>query len=223
MKYSESVRAIKAFEKKYGIRFNLNMSGKMADIKCLSTSNLCNPFCACRKNNPALICNKCFADSTCSRYAALRTNMERNTEILTSVLIPVEEWPMLDPVEDPIFRFESFGDLVNEIQAQNYMNMARRNPKTRFALWTKNPGILSRILINPEDKPSNLIILRSSEFIDQRIDASRFWFVDKTFTVYRPATIEAQSIDINCGSRNCMSCQRCYHKNTETDIRERLK
>ena len=140
MKYSESVRAIKAFEKKYGIRFNLNMSGKMADIKCLSTSNLCNPFCACRKNSPALICNKCFADSTCSRYAALRTNMERNTDILTSVMIPVEEWPLLNSVEDPIFRFESFGDLVNEIQAQNYMNMARRNPKTRFALWTKNPG-----------------------------------------------------------------------------------
>ena len=140
MKYSESVRAIKAFEKKYGIRFNLNMSGKMADIKCLSTSNLCNPFCACRNNSPALICNKCFADSTCSRYAALRTNMERNTDILTSVMIPVEEWPLLNSVEDPIFRFESFGDLVNEIQAQNYMNMARRNPKTRFALWTKNPG-----------------------------------------------------------------------------------
>ena len=36
---------IKEFEKKSGIRFNLNMSGKMAGVNCLSTSNLVNPFC----------------------------------------------------------------------------------------------------------------------------------------------------------------------------------
>lgn len=208
-----------AFEKLTGIKFNKNMTGKMQDIVCLSSSNLCNPFCAARKNNPDMICSKCFADSTCSRYAALRENMERNTEILTSQLFDVEAWPVLNL---QIFRLESFGDLINCTQARNYLRFCKRNPGVRFALWTKNPGILAQA-VAIEGKPANLVVLLSSALLDQRCDASRWSFVDKTFTVYRPETVKAQEIEINCGARNCLTCQRCYHLDTESDIRELLK
>lgn len=62
---------IKDFEKTTGIRFNCNMSGKMTGITCLSTSVLCNPFCAARRKNADCICSKCYAAATCSRYSAL--------------------------------------------------------------------------------------------------------------------------------------------------------
>lgn len=209
---------IKEFEKATGIRFNLNMSGKMAGVNCLSTSNLCNPFCEARKGNPDMICSKCYADSTCKRYHALQANMQRNSEILTARLFEVEELPN---VNADIFRLEAFGDLINATQCRNYFRLCKANPETRFALWTKNPGIVARAIREGESKPANLVILLSSAKIGERADAGKFPFIDKTFTVYRKTEMPPEMI--NCGARCCASCQRCYHKETETDIREYLK
>lgn len=209
---------IKDFEKNTGIRFNLNMSGKMDGIPCLSTSNLLNPFCACRKNNPDLICSRCYADGTCKRYGALAANMERNTQILTSRLFELDELPIINAM---IFRFEAFGDLINATQCRNYFRICKVNPGVRFALWTKNPGIVRQAIAAGESKPDNLVILLSSAEIGKRCDASRWEFVDKTFTVYRKDQMPDSGI--NCGARACLTCQRCYRKDTETDIRERLK
>jgi hypothetical protein len=47
--------------------------------------------------------------------------------------------------------------------------------------------------------------------------------VDKVFTVYDPAYIEAESIEINCGARNCFDCGLCYEKNGVEVINEKLK
>lgn len=210
---------ISKFEKSTGIKFNKAMTGKMEGITCLSTSNLCNPFCAARKDRKDMICSRCYADATCKNYKGLRENMARNTEILTSTLFEVEDFPIINAL---IFRLEAFGDLINCTQAQNYIRLAKRNPGVHFALWTKNPGILAQA-IKLEGKPENLVCILSSALFNTRCDASRWPFIDKAFTVYDKATIAAQNIAINCGSRNCLACQRCYHKNTETDIREQLK
>lgn len=210
---------ISRFEKSTGIKFNKAMTGKMEGITCLSTSNLCNPYCAARKDRKDMICSRCYADATCKNYKSLRENMARNTEILTSTLFEVEDFPTINAL---IFRFEAFGDLINCTQAQNYIRLAKRNPGVHFALWTKNPGILAQA-IKLEGKPENLVCVLSSAKFNETCDASRWSFIDKTFTVYDKATIAAQNIAINCGSRNCLACQRCYHKNTETDIREQLK
>lgn len=211
------MKTMKQFEKESGISFNTNMSGKMSGVNCLSTSNLLNPFCAARKKDKDCICSKCFAAGTCSRYAALNANMARNTEILTSKLFAIDEWPTINAA---IFRLESFGDLVNETQALNYLRLCKSNPHVRFALWTKNPGILQRAL-RAESKPDNLVVLLSSAKIGVKADASRFPFVDKTFTVYRKDQMSEDQI--NCGARSCLTCQRCYSKTTESDIREYLK
>ena len=209
---------IKEFEKFSGIRFNLNMSGKMAGVKCLSTSNLVNPFCAARKNNPDMICSKCYADSTCRRYHALQENMLKNTAILTTRLFEIADLPA---VETDIFRLEAFGDLINATQCRNYFRLCKVNTGTRFALWTKNPGIVAQAIKAGESKPANLVILLSSAKIGERADAGKFPFIDKTFTVYRKNEMPPEMI--NCGSRACATCQRCYHKETENDIREYLK
>lgn len=210
--------SIKAFEKSTGVRFNCNMSGKMSGITCLSTSVLCNPFCAARRNKQECICSRCYAASTCSRYSALEKNMQRNSDILTSRLFDQSELPVINAM---IFRFEAFGDLINTTQCKNYFRLAKRNPGVRFALWTKNPGIVQRAIDEGESKPDNLVILLSSAIIGERADTSRWAFVDKTFTVYHKDQLDDSGI--NCGARACLTCQRCYHKDTENDIRERLK
>lgn len=210
---------IREFEKTTGVTLNKYMTGKMEGVKCLSSSCLCNPFCAARRNNPEMVCSACFAAGTVGRYKALNQNMMHNTEILTSTLFEVDAFPALN---DSIFRLESFGDLVNATQARNYIRFAKANPYTRFALWTKNPGILAQA-IALEGKPENLICILSSAYLDKRCDASKWDFIDKTFTVYRPDTVAVNGIDINCGARNCLTCQRCYRHDTETDIREQLK
>ena len=209
------MKSIQQFEKETGIKFNKNMSGKMEGITCLSTSN---PFCEARKKDCSSICSRCFADSTCKRYAALNQNMARNTKILTSRLFDVSEFPVINAM---IFRLESFGDLMNKTQCINYFRLCKRNPSVRFALWTKNPNFVQQAIDAGESKPGNLVILLSSHIIGKRADASRWSFVDKTFTVYSKEQMSDE--DINCGSRNCMLCLRCYHKDTENDIRERLK
>jgi len=205
------------FEKETGIRFNVNMSGKMEGVWCLSTSNLCNPFCAARKAKEGCICSKCFADTTCKRYAPLNENMRRNTEILTAAVIPVKGMPTINAA---IFRLEAFGDLVNATQCINYFNLCKANPHVRFALWTKNPGFVKQAL-KTDSKPKNLVIVLSSAMIDSPCDPSPFPFVDKTFTVYRKSSMPAEMI--NCGSRCCLTCQRCYKKTTAKEIREYLK
>ena len=209
------------FEEATGYRFNKAMSGKMSGIMCASTSNLCNPFCAARKGNPDMICAACFADSTCKQYEALRENMARNTEIITARLF--EDWE-LPELPGPLFRFESFGDLRNVTQARNYIRMARVNPGVACALWTKNPGFLAQAVALEGGRPDNLITIHSSAYIDTPAPVDRFpGLFDKTFTVYRPETVAARQIDINCGARDCMTCRRCYSRTTESDVRELLK
>ena len=55
------------------------------------------------------------------------------------------------------------------------------------------------------------------------LDRERFWFVDHVFTVYDKKFIEENNIEINCGSRDCLGCQLCYHGDTEFYINEKLK
>jgi hypothetical protein len=211
------MKTMQQFEKETGIRFNTNMSGKMSGVNCLSTSNLCNPFCAARKKDPDSICSKCYAAGTCARYSALNANMTRNSEILTTKLFEISEMPLINAA---IFRFEAFGDLINATQCINYFRLCKANPHVRFALWTKNPGIVRQALAT-EEKPENLIILLSSHKIGVKVDAEKWEFVDKTFTVYRKE--DMPECEINCGARSCLACQRCYRKDTETEIKEYLK
>jgi hypothetical protein len=143
------------------------------------------------------------------RYKNLNECLISNTEILTSGVL---DWDLLALTPTRYFRFEAFGDLVNEYQVVNYFNIAKKNPETLFALWTKNPRIIERALENSDlEKPSNLQIVLSSPLINVALKNTKFDFVDKIFSVYDKET--AKGVNINCGSRSCLSCGRCYRPN----------
>ena len=154
---------------------------------------------------------------------ALKERLKGNFEILTTELLKDREIPVTNA---QIFRFESFGDLYNATQLENYLIICERNPFTSFGLWTKNTWILDEVFNKKKiNKPSNLSIVVSSPLLNKQMEINReqFWFVDHIFTVYDKGSIKENNIDINCGAKSCLGCQICYHKNTEFYINEKLK
>lgn len=218
---------LKQFKALTGIKITDRHTGKMQGMFSLSTACTRNKYCIQRAADPATICSACFAGRMFDNpfYAATLAAMEGNTDILTRSIIPIDAWPVLNI---RVFRLESFGDLNNEIQFQNYVNFCKRNPGTTFALWTKNPGIIERAIKDGTKKPRNLMIVYSSPFINKPVNMDRyrkqFPFIDKFFTVYSDEkTAATAGAAINCGARNCLECCRCYSKRTGPAVNELLK
>ena len=200
--------------------FCTNHGGKMAGVPSLSTSCLANPICQERAKDPKSICAHCFAAGLMKCRPSIHDKGVRNYEFLSAAIYPVEEMPILNYL---VFRLESFGDLGNVNQAGNYFNLAAANPRTMFALWTKNPHIIAEMMETTGiEKPRNLVIVYSSPKVNEEHDpGERYPFIDKVFTVYDKE--HAETVEINCGARNCLKCGRCYSKRTGRHVREILK
>ena len=202
-----------------GLHFTTNHSGKMSGMVSISTSVTTNERCKKNAETKGSICEKCFAAKQMRIFPSMKTPMERNQEILTSEIIPLEKLPIINNI---YFRFEAFGDLNNDIQVINYFNLCYKNPNVKFALWTKNPDFIQSAIDQGYQKPSNLNIVLSSLFINKERKAVHD-FVDKVFTVYDPEHIKENNVEINCGSKNCFTCGLCYEKNDIAIINEKLK
>lgn len=197
-----------------------NMTGKMEGILAISTSVLFNPFCQARAGIPGSICAKCYAGATVARYNKLREHVEDNYILLNHRDLLPEELPVIC---SDVCRLEAFGDLASATQARNYLRIAYKNPWCVFAIWTKNPEFLNQA-IEELGKPTNLICILSSMYVNKVEDGAGWPWVDKVFTVYDAKTIDAQGVEINCGGRKCRECMRCYSKeNKEYYISEKLK
>ena len=204
-----------------------NMSGKMAGIPSISTSVLENPICQKRREQKDSICSKCFAANTAARYSSLAKNLKSNLELLTGEILPLDVLPRFIPELSNIVRFESFGDLANANQAINYLNIAKVNPGIRFAIWTKNIGILAKA-VEMVGKPDNVRVIYSSPIVNHAIDVEKtqraFDCIDAVFTVYDKKHVVENSVEINCGAKSCITCRNCYDKpDFYSDIREQMK
>lgn len=202
-----------------GLHFTTKHSGKMAGMVSISTSVTKNERCAKNAQIKGSICEKCFASKQMRIFPSMENPMAENQRILTAEILPAEKLPTINNL---YFRFEAFGDLNNEIQVINYFRICYKNPRVKFALWTKNPDYIAGAIKAGWEKPHNLNIVLSSLFIN-RERSNPFEFVDKVFTVYDSDHIEKHDIQINCGAKNCFSCGLCYEKNGITVINEKLK
>ena len=108
-----------------------SMSGKMAGIPSISTSCLLNPICQKRMQDKTSICAHCFASATLTRYTNAGKATESNYHLLTESILPADLLPVFANVA--IVRIESFGDVANETQAINYINICNANPAVVFA------------------------------------------------------------------------------------------
>lgn len=221
-----------AFTEKYGIKFS-HHDGKMAGFDSLSTSCKENPFCQRNMAIAGSICEDCFSDDLLNCRKSLSKVLENNYNILTTLEIPVEEWPLINMA---LFRIESFGDLFNTIQAQNYLHFIMRNPDTHFAWWSKSPHIILQALekegydVKKKERPQNCTFIVSSIMKNREVGLAKwqkaFYFIDKEFTVYTLEWLVENNKDasfINCGARKCLECKNCYLNKGDKQVRELRK
>lgn len=186
----------------------------------LSTSVKENKYCQARCDIDGSICQKCYANTMFEYRKTMNDKYKINTEVLTSTIMPVESWPIINAA---FIRLEAFGDLNNDIQVVNYFNLCKANPHAMFALWTKNPHLIDKAISNGNEKPKNLVIILSSLFINRKSEV-RYSFVDKIFTVYDKESAKLNKVKINCGARNCLTCGRCYRNTKDVEyVNELLK
>lgn len=202
-----------------GLHFTTNHSGKMSGMVSISTSVTTNKRCEKNATIKGSICEKCFASKQMKIFPTMENPMVENQRILTTSILPIE---ILPTINNLYFRFEAFGDLNNDIQVMNYFNLCYKNPRTKFALWTKNPDYIATAIKKGYKKPDNLNIILSSLFINKE-RKTKYDFVDKIFTVYDPQHIDENNVNINCGAKSCFDCALCYEKNDVKIINERLK
>lgn len=220
MKETESVIIMENCKETLGLHFTINHQGKMKGMSSLSTSPLCNKYCAAYAQDETKICSHCYAQRQMKMYPSMRKCLKQNTDILCNSVIPIDSLPIINRA---FFRFESFGDLNNCNQVINYFNICKKNKYTHFALWTKNPNLIKHVLDTGEKKPENLQIILSSHYLNTPADISKWGFVDKIFTVYDAEYIAKHNIEINCGAKSCLTCNKCYRKTKEVYINEKLK
>lgn len=146
-----------------GLHFTTKHTGKMAGMASISTAVTTNARCAKNAQIPGSICQKCFAAKQMKIFPSMEKPMVENQRILTSEILPAEKLPTINNI---YFRFESFGDLNNATQVKNYFNICYKNPRVKFALWTKNPDYIAAAIRDGYEKPANLNIVLSSLFVN---------------------------------------------------------
>ena len=198
-------------------------SGKLKGINSISTAVYLNERCKRNAKNKKSICSKCYA----MRYAGMRSDLSRkleiNTLLYTTCIVPVE---LLPEINAQYFRLESFGDLNDVAQQINYFNVCNKNSRVSFAQWSKSPDITLKAIETGYNKPHNLEYVYSSHEMNKPAAAAileKFYFIDKTFTVYDPQYIADHDININCGGRSCINCLNCYKKDGAPVVSEKLK
>ena len=190
-----------------------NHEAKMSGIISLSTYVGNNVYCQARcKNCDNAICKYCYAASLTNQRKYLKNKLMRIHAILTNVSLNSYDIPAFDADIYSFFRFESFGDINNVIQVNNYNLIAAANPDINFTLWTKNPGIIQRAIDNGMILADNLVIGLSSLYLNkpELEKAKKYSFIRFLFTVYDDEYIKAHNIVINCGAKHCSSCGICY-------------
>lgn len=193
-----------------GVHYTTNHTGKMSGLQSVSTSVVLNKGCQNRAKKEACICSKCFAASLVNQYSALDRRLQENHKILTGSILPASVLPL---IPSRYFRFQAFAELTNYKEVVNYFNIAKKNPDTLCALWTKCPAIIAKAISLGYEKPANLQIVLSSPLINRPVKTVKYDFIDKVFTVYDKEG--AKAVNINCGARSCLSCGRCYRPNPE--------
>lgn len=184
-------------------------NGKMKNIPSISVSSLTNDFCQLMSNVKDSVCGVCYSN----RLSKFRKNLEvkllHNSALLSENLLTDKELPVFN---NRYVRFNSFGEIINDIHMENLIAIAKKNPYTNFGLWTKRTDIVLKY-----DKIPNIKYIFSVSKIDGSCtDKKVLDYFDKTFTAI------SNKENANCHGA-CADCMLCYTDNDVKVIKERKK
>jgi len=183
-------------------------------------------------------CKRCKVATICyaARYQRLRPvvkeSYRKNGLEITSRIFEMDELPIVTNFQ---CRFDAFGEIYDgekgDIQLTNYINIATKNPKVNFVLWSRNYKKIEKYFTE-NMKPDNFKLIRSSSEVDKPvyvIPNKHIW--DGVFSVVSAQYIKDNNVKLNCGTKDeygekysCVSCPtRCYSMDTETVVFEQVK
>ena len=222
---SKEIKLVSAakFTKETGIKIS-TLSGKMLNVRAISTYAGDNPSCLALMKDKGNVCSHCYAykQVKSGMYPDQRTCLERNGKALTKGLLEIV--PNLTKLKNhEVFRIESHGDVINEIHARNYIRIVRANPSIKFAAFTKRPLIWKVALEKEGGKPDNLNLVYSSPRLNKPETDIRksFPFFDVVFTVYEKGADTNGDFPCSCGPESCNKCRFCYTK--KGNVAEKLR
>lgn len=204
------------------LHITTHTNGKLKHIVSINTSTLWNEFCnkmgkrdlARRNRECKSVCELCYAEKNEKVRKQLEVCLQNNTEILTKKVLTEEEILFLN---NSYVRFHSFGEFVNEIHVQNFLNIAKHNPQTTFCLMTKRYDLIMKY-----PKLKNIIYIASSPIINIKIQNQEILdYFDKVFTVYSDKNSACGKI--NCAGLSCITCKKCYTRRGTKYINELLR
>lgn len=217
-KYDETMQTL--------ARLHLTMHDKkykMEGLQSISTSVLENPICQARRKVPGSVCAKCYAQHLTAYRKGLRDCLVRNYDILNSHLLSPEE-ALRTRFDTRYARIESFGDVASVTHARNYIRIIRANEDVNFGIWTKNTHLWKQAF-DLEGKPENTTFVISSMNLNQpdEIPEELREYVDHIFTVWTPDRYIYKDTPSECAGIKCRTCLKCYKRNGQLEINEKLR
>jgi len=222
LRYINNNECVKCDQHRINARSELKMSvmtGKMQGIPALNTSPLDNPFCKIMSKNKNVVCGSCYSNRSLRRFGYnVREKFRRNGVLMSTSLLSGVDIP---DVNANYIRIHAHGEILNKIHFLNILLFSLRNENSTVALWTKRKDIVSPLL---HLIPKNLILVYSEPLLNPTTETIPKGF-DKIFSVYTKEFVKKNTdVEINCGSRKCMECLRCYKKDNGVNyIRELRK
>jgi hypothetical protein len=197
-------------KKRAGVHIS-TMTGKLLGIQAINTNTLSNNFCSAMRNTDS-ICAACYSAAMLS---GSRKNcvpsFEHNSVLLSARDLTPEELPTINAA---IFRFHGHGELINPVHLRNLYAIARHNPQTTFALWTKRRALVRLGQVRPD----NVVLIYSNPSLDRIMQKPPKGF-DRVFNNV-PASYTGPA---NCTGQKCIECLVCYQHGGEAVIVEHAK
>ena len=214
------------------------MSGKLKGIPAINTNTLSNSFCQMMalSGKSDVICSGGGDRPDCYSWSMLKgsrkncvNKFEQNSVTLSTGYV---EWADLPVFNSLWVRFHGHGELVNETHFINFLQIAERNPRTTFSLFTKRKDIVKRVLQSIEwhgstrasgqdvfirKIPENLILVYSNPIVGRITDKKPQYF-HKVFNT----TTEKSTRD-NCTGQKCIECLACYQFDGNSVLIEQKK
>ena len=183
-------------------------------------------------------CKRCLVGKICyaKRYQNIRPTVlksYRNNGLeVTKKVYDMNELPTVTNFQ---CRFDAFGEIYDgergDIQLTNYVNIAKKNVKVNFVLWSRNYKKIEKYFTE-NIKPDNFKLIRSTPEVDKPvyvIPNKHVW--DGVFNVVSAQYIKDNNVKLNCGTKNefgvkhsCVECPTgCYHMGNEVVVFEQVK
>ena len=151
-------------------------SFKLEKIDNISTNTLTNDYCIKQNKKDNIICKVCYSFKGLNFRKSMIPLLQNNSDLLSKNIIDINFLPTIYNI---YFRFNSHGELINEIHLINLINIVNKNKHCNFALWTKRNDIIKKYF-DKNIKPGNLILIYSNSKLNKPMNKPPKYF-NKTF------------------------------------------